>query len=253
MSDITISFPAWATPLLIGVLYWPVLLVAALGLAALGAIVRGWSRVALFGLATVALLPCILLLVMDLVAGIDSVSARRAWARTHETLTTHLQIQGLSLPAGTAVTWVDERHKGVASVELPGPTPLLGATLIGKLEDLSSRWWSGTLATDTILDTWPCRAGDVWLSHEGRLMRCTLAADHEYQGLAVPAASEIALATTGRLTDLRLPDDRTMALPSIGATLPAGGSLFLRSDGVIERVYVPEPGILWVGSYGDAV
>ena len=81
MSDITISFPAWATPLLIGVLYWPVLLVAALGLAALGAIVRGWSRVALFGLATVALLPCILLLVMDLVAGIDSVSARRAWAR----------------------------------------------------------------------------------------------------------------------------------------------------------------------------
>ena len=54
MSDITITFPAWATPLLIGVLYWPVLLVAALGLAWLGAIVHGWFRAALFGLAAIA-------------------------------------------------------------------------------------------------------------------------------------------------------------------------------------------------------
>jgi hypothetical protein len=179
MSDITITFPAWTTPLLIGLLYWPVLLVAALVLAGLGAIAHGWYRTALFGLATIALLPCLLLLAMDLVVGIDSISARRAWSRTHETLTIPLQIQGLSLRAGTAVTWADERHNGVVSVELPGPTPLLGATLTGKLEDLSRSWWSGTLADDTSLDAWPCRAGDVWLSHEGRLMRCTLAADHD--------------------------------------------------------------------------
>jgi hypothetical protein len=246
MSDITITFPAWATPLLIGVLYWPVLLVAALGLAGLGAIVHGWFRAGLFGLATIALLPCLVLLALDLVAGIDSVSARRAWARTHETLTAPLQIQGLNLPAGTEVTWVDERRNGVMSVELPGPTPLLGAMLTGKLENLSSSWWSGTLAADTSLDAWPCRAGDVWLSHEGRLMRCTLAADHEEQGLEIPAGSEIALAATGRLSDLRLPEDRTTALSSIGAALPAGGSLFLRPDGAIERAYVAEPGTLRV-------
>lgn len=247
MSDITIAFPAWTTPLFIGVLYWPVLLVVALVLAGLGAIVHGWFRVALLGLATIALLPCLMLPAMDLVVAIESVSARRAWARMHETLTTPLQIQGLSLPVGTAVTWVDERHKGVASVELPGPTPLLGAMLTGTLEDLSNRWWSGTLAADTSLDAWPCRAGDVWLSHEGRLMRCTLAADHADQGVAIPAGSEISLATTGRLSDLRLPDDRMMLLPSIAATLPAGGSLFLRPDGAIERAYVPEPGALRLG------
>lgn len=82
MSDITITFPAWATPLLIGVLYWPVLLVAALGLAWLGTIVHGWFRAALFGLAAIAFLSCLMPLALDLVAGIDSVSARRAWART---------------------------------------------------------------------------------------------------------------------------------------------------------------------------
>jgi hypothetical protein len=41
-----------------------------------------------------------------------------------------------------------------------------------------------------------------------------------------------------------------MELPSIGASLPGGGSLFLRPDGAVERAYVPEPGILRVGDVG---
>jgi hypothetical protein len=182
-----------------------------------------------------------------LVDAVNSASARRAWARTHETLDAPLHIQGLRLPAGTALTWVAERHQAVVSVELPAPTPLLGTTLTGTLDDVWGRWWSGTLAANARLDGWPCRAGDVWLSHEGRLMRCSLAADHEDQGFAIPSGSEIALAAAGRLSDLRLPDDRTMALPSIAAALPGGGSLFLRPDGAIERAYVPEPGMLRVG------
>ena len=153
----------------------------------------------------------------------------------------------MTLPTGTAVTWADERHEAVASLALPGPTPLLGTTLIGDLEDVSGLWWSGTLAADAQLEGWPCRAGDVWLSHEGRPMRCTLAADHDWQGLTIPAGSEVALSASGRLEDLRLPLDRTMVLPSINATLPGGGSLFLRPDGAIERAYVPEPGILQLG------
>jgi hypothetical protein len=152
------------------------------------------------------------------------------------------------LPAGTGVTWADERHEAIVSVELPGPTSLLGAPLTGKLEDLWGDWWSGTLAVDADLDAWPCGAGDVWLSHEGRLMRCTLAADHEDQGLQIPGGSEIALTATGRVSDLRLPGDRTMVLPTIAVTLPAGASVFLRPDGGIERAYVPEPGTLRVGS-----
>jgi hypothetical protein len=79
-------------------------------------------------------------------------------------------------------------------------------------------------------------------------MRCALAADHERQGLEIPAGSEIALSVSGRLQDLRLPTDRTMALRLVNATLPGGSSLFLQPDGRIERAYVPEPGMLQVGN-----
>ena len=70
-------------------------------------------------------------------------------------------MQGMDIPAGTAVTWADERHERVTAMELPGPTPVLGTTLTGKLEDVSGLWWSGTLAADAVLGGWPCRAGDV--------------------------------------------------------------------------------------------
>lgn len=247
MSDIGLSFPAWMIPLLIGVLYWPFLLVAGLVLVGMGIVVRGWFRIVLLGLAGVALLLCLSGPVAYVVSEIHAVGERRAFARTHDTLTAPLQIQGLSLPAGTVVTWSDERHQAISSVDLPGPTPILGATLTGALENAWNRWWSGTLAAEATLDGWPCGAGDVWLSPAGRPMRCTLAGDHQYQGLAIPAGSEVALTDTGQLQDLRLATDRTMALPSIAATLPAGGSLFLMPDGGIERAYVPEPEMLRVG------
>jgi hypothetical protein len=74
MSDIAITFPTWTTPLLIAMLYWPVLLVAAIVLVGLAMVVRGWLRTALFGLATVASLPCLVLSVMGLVDAVDSAS-----------------------------------------------------------------------------------------------------------------------------------------------------------------------------------
>ena len=161
MSDIGISFPAWMTPLLIGLLYWPLLVVAAAVLAGLAIFLRGWRRAGLLGLAGIATLPCLMVLGMDIVSAVHSASARRAYARAHGTLSAPLQIQSLDLPAGTAVTWANERHEAVASVELPGPTRLLGTTLSGKLDDVSGRWWSGVLAADAQLEGWPCRAGDV--------------------------------------------------------------------------------------------
>jgi hypothetical protein len=68
---------------------------------------------------------------------------------------------------------------------------------------------------DANLDGWPCRAGDVWLSHEGRLMRCTLAADHEDQGLGIPAGTEIALAVAA--ADRRIDADT----PGCGGSRPS--------------------------------
>lgn len=247
MSDINFEFPIWMVPLLFGALYWPGFLVAAIVLAVLGMLTRGRARTALFALGILALLPCLAVPVLFVGSALHSAAAGRAYARLHETLTAPLEIQGLALPVGTAVTWADERHQAVVELELPGPTPLLGTRLTGKLEDVYRTWWSGTLAADATLGGWPCAAGDVWLSHEGRLMRCTLAADHEDTGLTIPAGSEIALTDAGRVKEVRLPADRTMALPSIGATLPGRSGLFLEADGSIERAYVPEPGVLALG------
>jgi hypothetical protein len=247
MSDISINFPAWMTPVLIGLLYWPLLLAVAASLAGLGMCLRGRRRAAVLGLAGLVALPCMLVIAMDIASALHSASARRAYTRTHETLSAPVHMQGMDIPAGTAVTWADERHERVTAMELPGPSPVLGTTLTGKLEDVSGLWWSGTLAADAVLGGWPCRAGDVWLSAEGGPMRCTLADDHQYEGFDIPAGSEVALSRSGRLRDVRLPADRTMALPSIAAMLPGGGSVFLRPDGAIERAYVPEPGVLQLG------
>src|SRR3954464_2760393 len=119
MSDISISFPAWMKPLPIGLLCWPLLLLAGAVLAGLAMFLRGWRRAGLLALAGIAVLPCLMVLGMDVVSRIESIAARRAYARTHETLSAPLQTQGLTLPTGTAVTWADERHEAVASLALP--------------------------------------------------------------------------------------------------------------------------------------
>jgi hypothetical protein len=112
-------------------------------------------------------------------------------------------------------------------------------TLTGTLENVDARRWSGALAGPTEIDDWPCAAGDVWLSHDAHLMRCVLAADHTYRGLAIPAGTDITIAVSHHVGQLQLANDRTMALPPIAATLPAGGSLLFGRDGTVERAYAP--------------
>ena len=71
MSDISFSFPPWITPLLIGLLYWPLLLLAAAILAGLAMFLRGWRRAGLLALAGITVLPCLMVLGMDVVSGIE--------------------------------------------------------------------------------------------------------------------------------------------------------------------------------------
>jgi hypothetical protein len=239
VSDIDITFPLWAVPLLIGALYWPVSLGIAAVFAGLGAMTHGNIRIALFVLSFVALLPVLSIPVAGLVDALERQANRAAWARTHETLTAQRQISGLTIPAGTEVTWTDDARSAVAALALARPAKLLGVTLAGTLENVYARWWSGTLAGPTEIDDWPCAAGDVWLSHDAHLMRCVLAADHTYRGLAIPAGTEITIAASHRVGYLQLANDRTMALPPIAAILPAGGSLFFGRDGTVERAYAP--------------
>jgi hypothetical protein len=185
------------------------------------------------------LLPVLSIPVAGLVDAIEYRAVRAAWARTHETLTAEQQISGLTIPAGTEVTWKDDAHRAIAALALDHPAKLLGVTLTGTLENVDARRWSGTLAGPTEIDAWPCAAGEVWLSHDAHLMRCVLAADHTYRGLAIPAGTDITIAASHHVGQLQLANDRTMALPPIAAMLPAGGSLFFGRDGAVERAYAP--------------
>src|SRR3954451_3353478 len=116
MSDISINFPVWMTPVLIGLLYWPLLLAVAASLAGLAMFLRRRRRAAVLALAGLAALPCALVLAMDIASALHSASAGRAYARTHETLSAPVRMQGLEIPAGTAVTWADERHERVTAM-----------------------------------------------------------------------------------------------------------------------------------------
>ncbi|HEX3347911.1 MAG TPA: hypothetical protein VHS58_07385 [Acetobacteraceae bacterium] len=247
MSDIGISFPFWVMPLLIGALYWPVFLGFAVVFALLAVITRRRIRITMLVLSFLALLPILFIPVVGLVSEIAHSRDRAAWARTHETLSAARRIGGLDVPTGTEVTWTDDAHSGVAALEFAGPATLLGVMLAGRLENVDGRWWSGTLAEATRIDGWDCAAGDVWLSPEAHLMRCVLASGGADRGLAIPAGTEVAIAPSHHVGELRLPTDRTMALPPIGATLPPGGSLFFRADGVVERAYAPSGTTLRVG------
>ena len=78
MSDISINFPAWMTPVLIGLLYWPLLLAVAASLAGLGMCLRGRRRAAVLGLAGLVALPCMLVIAMDIASALHSASASSA-------------------------------------------------------------------------------------------------------------------------------------------------------------------------------
>ena len=247
MSDISIAFPFWVAPLLIGALYWQAFLFGAVVFAALGALTHHRLSTAMFVLGGVSAL---LALCAPAMTAIDLIQQRHShaiWARTHETSSTPLEVRGLTIPAGTQVTWVDDAHSAVTAMTLPGPTHLLGVTLSGPLEDVYGQWWAGRLDEPAKIDGWPCAADDVWLSHDAHLIRCVLAADRPDRGLTIPAGSEVVVVASTHVGELRLASDRTMALPSIGAILPVGGSLFFDHGGLIERAYVPTGTTMRVG------
>jgi hypothetical protein len=247
MSDVNITFPVWVAPLLIGALYWPAFLFGAVVFAALGAFTHRRLSTAMFVLGGVSAL---LALCAPAMTAIDVIQRRHShaiWARTHETISTPLDLRGLTIPAGTQVTWADDAHSAVTALMLPGPTHLLGVILSGQLENVYGQWWAGRLDEPAGIDGWPCAADDVWLSHDAHLMRCVLAADRADRGLTIPTGSEVVVVASHHVGEVRLASDRTMALPSIGAVLPVGGSLFFDHRGLIERAYVPAGTTMRVG------
>jgi hypothetical protein len=84
---------------------------------------------------------------------------------------------------------------------------LLGTTLTGSLDHVSGRWWSGTLAADAQLEGWPCRSGDVWLSHE--------------QARSLVENGAVEVMTPFRVTEIRKADEKALRVLGDHASQPA--------------------------------
>ncbi len=146
-------------------------------------------------------------------------------------------VQGLLLPVGARVQWNDEAHTSFESVDLPGPTQELGVPLTGFVKNLAGAdapEWKVTLAQDAMVQQWPCSAADpVTLDAKGAPMLCTLSGPRKVHDFTVPAGTHYKWDHPGdNLYSLELtpPPGASIALPSVGVTVPAGYTLQLHAD-----------------------
>lgn len=181
----------WAVPFLIlwfaGEMLWPYLLAIAGGAILLARRRNGRRRAAWLIFAGFLIADC---LVFRVLTGAENRAGEAHAARLRATLSQPAVINGLALPAGTAIVWRDDQMTELRSLTLPSPTPLLGVVLTGEL-NLSQKPWTGTLAADMDISGWRCRAGFVSFWAANKLFECTLAAARRYHGQTIPAGARI--------------------------------------------------------------
>jgi hypothetical protein len=243
MSDIGLEFPPWISLAFLGAEYWYALAPAVLALVGIGWFGRALPmalRYAAWGAAGLCATPLVLLLV--LIVGDAIGTARRAAEdrALHRTLAASETVGTLSLPAGAVLAFTDETQRTLSSVALPRPMPVAGILLEGELEPITDREWSGVLARDQVIGDWPCRAGDLWFTPEGAVTRCTLAKGHRLAGYDLPPGAECSRNPVTGGWEFQLPQDGpALRIAALGAELPPGGTLTLRADGALRRLYVP--------------
>ncbi|MGO9774701.1 MAG: hypothetical protein ACLPSW_35110 [Roseiarcus sp.] len=243
MSDIGLNFPLWVELGFIGAEYWYAFVPAVLALVAIGWFGRALPmalRYAAWGAAGLSAVPLVLMLVL-IVADVVGTAQRAAEeSARHRTLAAGETVGTLFLPAGAVLAYSDETHRVLVSAALPRPTPVAGILLEGELHPITDGEWYGVLAEDQVIGDWPCRAGDLWFTPEGVVTRCTLAAGHRLAGYDLPPRAECSRnPATGGL-EFQLPQDGpALRIAALDADLPPGGTLTLRADGALRRLYVP--------------
>jgi len=243
MSDISLEFPIWVSLAFLGIEYWYVFVPVALALCGIGWFGRGLPmalRRAAWGAAGLCATPFALVLV--LIAG-DSVGrAQRAaeYRALHRTLAVAETVGTLLVPAGAVLEFTEETHHALGSVVLPRPSMVAGILLNGTLEPVTEREWAGDLAQDQVIGDWPCRAGRLWFTPAGDVTSCTLAAGHRLAGYDLPAGAECRHNPVTGSWEFRLPQDSpALRIAGLDADLPSGGTLVLKADGTLRRLYVP--------------
>ncbi len=232
----TLNWPWWLLVLILGVEGWPVALGGALGLVALAVLARGWIR----RLALVTAVPC---LSVTAVAGWWGLEARQRdreavafEARRHQILDSDRVVDGLSLPAGTTIEWLDVDHHRLESASPLAPLMLFGLRVSWiQLAD-DGEDWDLQLPEPELVEGWACAETPVRVSRTGQLRSCRLAAGRNWQGWPIPAGSLLDLATAETI-GLALPTGATMSAPEIGHGITDTGTFTINADGSLDRFY----------------
>jgi hypothetical protein len=220
----------------IDVTYWFVTVPAAIVLLLVGWYGAGW----LHRLRWVAYAAAAFLIapfpVVATVAIVDDILSAANLAAVQRTLDRDETVAGLTLPAGSKIQFTDKTRFGIAAIDLPRATDILGVRLAGTLlwSDVSHDW-NGTLDEDQRLDGWPCRAGPVEFDNDGIVQRCELAAAHELLGFTLPPGSVVTRGN-GKPWDLRLPENVGLAVSALSTMAPPGVTLSVASSGRLERM-----------------
>lgn len=236
MSDVGINFPTWLVLVVLSFDFWRVVIVLELAALAAAFFMRGWWRMLALGVAVV--------LAADLAAAaVLALSDRRveSEARAYDqsiktTLAAPRRVDGLALPAGTAITWRDPAQSQVMEAVLPQPMTLLGLT-IDRLQRSVDEGWAVHLAGPQSVDGWTCQPDLVELAADGALRRCVVASAREWNGWTIPAATLVAPDPTARTVGFVFPTDMPVMAQEIGRNLPATGGMSMNADGSLNSVY----------------
>lgn len=223
--------------MILGVEGWPVVLVAGLVLAIVAVAARGWVR----GVAIVLVIPCVVILSTAAWWGLDARKRDRETAafeaETHEVLDRDRVVNGIPLPAGTAVEWTGVDRAQLKNADPPEPFLVFGLRIswLSRADDGSS--WDVQLPEPAQIEGWTCETVGVRLSVAGRLLSCRLAAERLWQGWPIPAGSFLELNGESGKVGLAIPIGTSMAAPEIGHDLTSTGGFKLNSDGSLDQFY----------------
>ena len=145
-------------------------------------------------------------------------------------------MNGIRLPAETAIKWRDVDHLQLGTASPPNPIMLFGLRVswIQLADDRKD--WNLQLPEPELVEGWACDEIGVRVSPIGQLRPCQLAAERAWKGWPIPAGSFIDLAKTNKV-GLSIPTGASMAAPEIGHSITATSGLSLNADGSLDRFY----------------
>lgn len=245
MSDIGITFPPWFVIVALSVQFWPFVAILA-AVAVAGAILwRGLARLAAAALSTILLADLAVVGVLEFNESRAAAAAADFERNRQSTLAAAQTIDGVTLPAGTLVSWTDSSHAHIESATPPGPADVLGVTVIWLQRDQPDSWRI-RLDADRSIDGWTCQPDLVGIAADGHLRSCTLAAARQWNGWPIPAATLLSLERPDRIVGLVLPEHDPVMAPEIDRPLPNTGQMTINPDGSLDSVYLQQDAPLTV-------